>query len=228
MTRGGQRPGAGRPINKDPKKHTVRLTDSEKDFIDFSRIKLIDLRKLKKSLLVILALFIFVMPVNAEVFKLSAEYTVDEARIIAFDNSEMTIPVSEFNLDIFDNYYYTNITAIKAGKTIAGYGYKRKLVPFYDKHKKLSFYGVQSEYSPNKKFYYSPAGRLLKYEYNTFKGTYPYKTVAYDRKGRLTNINLIVSDNEVFIFNKNKKLIAHWVGDTCYNENGEIDLTRSR
>ena len=36
MTRGGKRPGAGRPINKDPKKHTVRLTDSEKDFIDLN------------------------------------------------------------------------------------------------------------------------------------------------------------------------------------------------
>ena len=109
MTRGGQRPGAGRPINKDPKKHTVRLTDSEKDFIDFSRIKLIDLRKLKKSLLIIFAMLIFAMPGYPLTLQASVEYTVDSARIVAFENTDLTISKSEFNGVLSDIYYYSNI-----------------------------------------------------------------------------------------------------------------------
>ena len=60
-----------------------------------------------------------------------------------------------------------------------------------DKNNKLSFYGVVTEDQPNKKLYYSPAGKLLKYEVNTFKGVYPYKTLSYDIYGRLININLV-------------------------------------
>lgn len=226
MTRGGYRPGAGRPVNKDPKKHTIRLTDSEKDFIEFSRIKLIDLRKLKKSLLVILAMFLLSMPGYPLTLKASVEYTVDNARVIAFQDTNISIPKSEFSGVLSDIYYYSNIEAINAGRLTAGIGFSRKLVPFYDKNNKLSFYGVQTEDQPDKKLYYSPAGKLLKYELNTFNGVYPYKTIAYDTKGQLININLVVSDHEAFVFNKDKKLIAHWLYDKCYNEKGEVDLTK--
>ena len=106
MTRGGYRPGAGRPINKDPKKHTIRLTDSEKDFIEFSRIKLIDLRKLKKSLLVILAMLLLAMPGYPLTLKASVEYTVDNARVIAFQDTNISIPKSEFSGVLSDIYYY--------------------------------------------------------------------------------------------------------------------------
>lgn len=226
MTRGGYRPGAGRPVNKDPKKHTIRLTDSEKDFIEFSRIKLIDLRKLKKSLLVILAMLLLSMPGYPLTLKASVEYTVDNARVIAFQDTNISIPKSEFSGVLSDIYYYSNIEAINAGRLTAGIGFSRKLVPFYDKNNKLSFYGVQTEDQPDKKLYYSPAGKLLKYELNTFNGVYPYKTIAYDTKGQLININLVVSDHEAFVFNKDKKLIAHWLYDKCYNEKGEVDLTK--
>ena len=226
MTRGGNRPGAGRPINKDPKKHTVRLTDSEKDFIDFSRIKLIDLRKLKKSLLVILAMLIFSMPGYSLTLEASVEYTVDSARVVAFQDTNISIPTSEFSGYMSDVFYYSNIEALKAGRLSAGVGFSRKLVPFYDKNNKLSFYGVVTEDQPNKKLYYSPAGKLLKYEINTFNDVYPYKTIAYDTKGQLLNINLVVSDHEAFVFNKDKNLIAHWLYDKCYNEKGQIDLIK--
>lgn len=226
MTRGGPRPGAGRPETKDPKIHTIRLTNSEKEFIEFSRIKKINLTKLKKSLLVLVAIFMLAMPANATTLKAGIEYTVDSARVVAFQDTDITIPTSEFSGVLSDIFYYSNIEAIKAGRNTAGIGFTRKLVPFYDKNNKLSFYGVQTEDQPNKKLYYSPTGKLLKYEINTFKGVYPYKTIAYDTKGHLLNINLVVSDNEAFIFNKDKKLIAHWLDNKCYNEKGEVDLTK--
>lgn len=226
MTRGGSRPGAGRPKIKDPKICPVKLTVTEKDFIEFSRIKKIDLAKLKKSLLAFLVMLLLSMPVFSETLKAGIEYTVDSARLIAFQNTDLTIPTKEFSGVLSDIYYYSNIEAIKNGQLKAGLGFSRKLIPFYDKNNKLSFYGVQTEDQPNKKLYYSPTGKLLKYEINTFKDVYPYKTIAYDTKGKLININLVISQNEAFIFNKDKKLIAHWLYDTCYNEKGEVDLTK--
>ena len=67
---------------------------------------------------------------------------------------------------------------------------------------------------------------MLKYEINTFKGEYPYKTMAYDTQGKLLNINLVVSDHESFLFDKNKKLIGHWLNNQFYNSKGEKDITR--
>lgn len=66
MTRGGDRLGAGRPKVKPKEKlsHTVRLNDSEKDFILFSRAKKIDLTKLKKTLLAFATILFICMPFN--------------------------------------------------------------------------------------------------------------------------------------------------------------------
>lgn len=181
---------------------------------------------MNKLLTLLFLILISSMPVNSEMLKASLEYTVDSARLVAFQDTNLTIPTKEFSGYISDIFYYSNIESIKNGKQNVGIGFSRKLVPFYDKHNKLSFYGVQTEDQPNKKFYYSPTGKLLKYEINTFNNIYPYKTIAYDTKGNLLNINLITSKDETFIFNKDKKLIAHWLYNTCYNEKGEIDLTK--
>ena len=181
---------------------------------------------MKKIFLTFLILLLFSCSAYSMTLKGGVEYTVDSARIVAFENTDLTIPKSEFSGLMSDIYYYSNIEAIKAGKLSAGIGFSRKLVPFYDKNNKLSFYGVVTEDQPNKKLYYSPTGKLLKYEINTFNGVYPYKTIAYNTKGQLLNINLVVSDHEAFVFNKEKKLIAHWLNNKCYNEKGEVDLTK--
>ena len=166
------------------------------------------------------------MPAYSLTLEAGIEYTVDQARIVAFKDTKLTIPTSEFSTYIYDIFYYSNIEAIKDGRLTVGLGFSRQLVPFYGKNNKLSFYGVITEDQPNKKLYYSPAGKLLKYELNTFKGVYPYKTIAYDTKGKLININLVVSDHEAFVFDKDKKLIAHWQNNKCYDDKGDITLTR--
>lgn len=225
MTRGGPRNGAGRPEVKPKEKlsHTVRLNDSEKDFILFSRVKKIDLTKLKKTLLAFATILFICMPVNAYTLQGGVEYTVDEARIVAFDNSESKISKNEFYAHLTDNYFNSNISYLD-GKIIGVIA--RKVVPFYENNK-LSFYGVQYDQDPGKKYYYSPSGKLLKYEVNTFSGSYPYKTLAYDTQGKLLNINLVVSSQESFLFDKNKKLIGHWVGSQFYKTTGEKDnITR--
>ncbi len=223
MPKGGSRINAGRKIKLDEKlEFTKRLTKTENDFILFARDKKIDLAKLKKTLLVFATLFFICMPVNAYTLKGGVEYTVDKARIIAFDNAPQSINKNEFGAYLNDKFYFSSIGYINGNISVA---VARKVVPFYDKGK-LSFYGVQYDNDPSKKYYYSPKGKLLKYEINTFKGEYPYKTMAYDTQGKLLNINLVVSDHESFLFDKNKKLIGHWLNNQFYNSKGEKDITR--
>lgn len=224
MPKGGSRINAGRKIKLDEKlEFTKRLTKTENDFILFARDKKIDLAKLKKTLLVFATLFFICMPVNAYTLKGGVEYTVDSARIVAFDNVPERIDKNEFNSHIKDNFYHSSIAFLEG--RISGV-LLRKVVPFYNKKNKLSFYGIQYDNDPAKKYYYSTKGYLLKYEINTFKGEYPYKTMAYDTQGKLLNINLVVSDHESFLFDKNKKLIGHWINNQFYNSKGEKDITR--
>ena len=223
MPKGGSRINAGRKIKLEEKlEFTKRLTKTENDFILFARDKKIDLAKLKKTLLVFATLFFICMPVNAYTLKGGVEYTVDKARIVAFDNAPQNINKNEFGAYLNDKFYFSSIGYINGNISVA---VARKVVPFYDKGK-LSFYGVQYDNDPSKKYYYSPKGKLLKYEINTFNGEYPYKTMAYDTQGKLLNINLVVSDHESFLFDKNKKLIGHWLNNQFYNSKGEKDITR--
>ncbi len=46
------------------------------------------------------------------------------------------------------------------------------------------------------------------------------------KNGILDSTSLFVSNNESYVFDLNKKLIAHWKGKNCYNEKGELIMTR--
>lgn len=224
MPKGGSRINAGRKQRLNEKLEiTKRLTKTEDDFINFARLKNIDLKEIKKALLIIFAFLFICMPAHAYTLKGGVEYTVDSARIVAFDNTPLEISTKEFSKYDSDLYYFTAMDYL-SGKITEAVG--RKVIPFYEKNNKLSFYGVQYNNNPSKKYYYSPSGKLLKYEINTFSGSYPYKTLAYDTQGKLLNINLVVSDQESFLFDKNKKLIGHWVNNQFYDANGNKDITR--
>ena len=185
----------------------------------------IDLEKLKKTLLVIFAMLFLSMPANSLTLEAGIEYTVDQARIVAFEDTKLTIPTSEFSTYIYDIFYYSNKDALKKDIYTINMGFERQLIPFY-KGKKFIGYGVKSEDEPNKKFYYTIQGKLFKYEISTFNGTYPYKNIAYDEKGNFINIHLFVSEKESFIFDKDKKLLGHWLNNNCYDDKGNITLTR--
>lgn len=74
-------------------------------------------------------------------------------------------------------------------------------------------------------FYYSPNGTLTHVE-NRSSVNYPYKSYKYDTAGKLINKSLRVSKNETFIFDCNDKLLAHWLGENCYDEDGNIIMKR--
>ncbi len=180
-----------------------------------------------KKLLTLLFLSLILSPAFSETLKGGVEYTVDSARIIAFENTDLKIAKSEFLEERYDPYFYVNtMVCIRSGATHDNFQKPRKIVPFYEKDGKLSFYGVQYDDRPAKKYYYSPAGTLLKYEISNFNGNYPYKTMAYDIKGNLININLVVSLTESFLFDSKKNLLGHWLNNQFYDANGKLDITR--
>lgn len=224
MTRGGIRPGAGRPKTnpEEALDKVLRVSVTEKDFILFSRIKKINLEKLKKSLMVIFAMLCLCMPVNALVLQGSVEYTVESAREIAFNNTDMTVDNSEYSKYASNLYNYGDIAALKAGIFTVGIGSfsERQLVPFYA-GKTLIAYGVKYSDLPNKKFYYDKSGKLIKFDIIENGNKYPHKELSYDKQGKLISANLVISKNESYVYDSNKKLIGHWVNNVHYNEKGE-------
>ena len=74
-------------------------------------------------------------------------------------------------------------------------------------------------------WYYSKDGRLI-YAEEKDNLIYPYKSYKYTTSGRLINMGLRVSKGETFIYTPDGKLIAHWLKDKAYDENGNVVMTR--
>jgi hypothetical protein len=55
---------------------------------------------------------------------------------------------------------------------------------------------------------------------------YPFKTYKYSTDGKLVNTSLRVSEDEAFVFLKSGKLLAHWIGAYCYDEDDNAIMTR--
>jgi hypothetical protein len=86
-------------------------------------------------------------------------------------------------------------------------------------------YAVIYNDNPTNVFYYSKDGKLTHHEIKS-STTYPYKTYKYTPQGELVNMTYRVSQDETFTFSPSGKLLAHWIGENCYNENNQIIMTR--
>ena len=182
---------------------------------------------MKKTILTFLIALFIAMPVSALTLQGGIEYTVDSARIEAFNNIEKTISIDSFSHDLTDFLQYSNIENIKNGIFKLNAGYSRRLLPFYNNNGKLVAYGVCYDNNPERVLYYSTLGKLIKMEYNPNPDTYPHKNIAYDPKGRLYTVSLYVAPGELYNFDKNGDLIVHWIGNVAYNKNGKkLNITR--
>jgi len=181
---------------------------------------------MKKIFFIFSIFLLFTMPVCSQTLKGGVEYTVDSARIIAFDNTEMSINMDEYKDYQTDCFNLSHVYDIKRGvyKNRASYNPYR-VVPFYFK-KVLVYYGIQYDKTPDKKFYYNKNGKLLKFDICHNSSEYPYKALSYDRTGKLISVHLAVSPTESFLFDKNKKLIGHWLNNQFYNADGKKGITR--
>ncbi len=96
----------------------------------------------------------------------------------------------------------------------------RKIAIFSDGSK-----GVMYNNTPLIIKYYNSDADLIYIETKT-QEQYPHKAFKYTPDGELVNVSLRISEKESFIYNLKGKLIGHWVGDNCYNQNGQVVMTR--
>ena len=129
--------------------------------------------------------------------------------------------MEDYKNQLKDILHYSNIDYIQKGTFRLNAGYSRRLLPFYNKRGKLLAYGICYDDKLNIIFYYARWGNLIKIEFNPTPNIYPHKTVSYDVKGELYTTSLYVAPGESYNFDKNGKLLVHWVGNNAYNEYGK-------
>lgn len=166
---------------------------------------------------ILLILFILIsLPAMAEtVLTGGVRYNSESAREELLANKPQPPDIKpEYTHDI---NYQDNIKYLMQGKVEL----KDRVLAFFSD----STYAVMYNADKLRVYYYSPRGNLI---YTEVKNTdkYPYKTYKYDSIGRLVNMSFRVSDNETFIYTINGSLIAHWIGNYAYDNNGNIIMTR--
>ena len=152
-------------------------------------------------------------------------YNEETARIEAFKDLSRKIPKALFKDDLKDKNYKENYKNIKKKNYQIETEPSRILTPFYVMNQ-LAAYAVQYDNDINKKYYYNALGHLVKFEINDYAKEYPYRAIAYNRKGEVISIVLIVSEAESFVFNKDEELLGHWFDEHFYNIKGKEKFKR--
>lgn len=171
--------------------------------------------KVLKLLLIIMLSFFSTS--DAITLQAGISYTIDTARKVAFDDVPLKINIQDYNDKLIDKNHLKNILSIKKNK-----------LRFNDRY--LTYFGsagysVCYKTSLNIGYYYDNNGNLNLIEID-YKDDYPKKSARYLVNGYLDSLSLTITKNESYIFDSNKKLIAHWIGNNCYNEKGELIRTR--
>ncbi|MBR6126375.1 hypothetical protein IKQ21_01685 [bacterium] len=162
--------------------------------------------------------FIFAfIPVQAVVVTGGVEYNQERAAEEVFRTPPKTINFNFISSHFVDINYSDNISALKAGiKALKD----RRVGSFSD-----GTYGVIYYDDPLFSWYYSSNGRLVNFTERS-SSDYPCKITKYKPDGTVANTGLKVSENESYIFSSQGKLLAHWVGNFCYDEENNVIMTR--
>lgn len=146
-------------------------------------------------------------------------YTVETARTEAFSNIPLSINISDYASYFSDPNYIANKKAINKKKAY----FRDRYLTFFSSGE----YGVIYKNNKSISYYYDKNGKLESISFLINK-SYPIKVVKYDKHGKLDSTALAVSSRESYVFDTNKKFISHWKGNNCYNENGELIITREK
>lgn len=154
---------------------------------------------------------------NSSVLKGGVSFTVEQARQNAFQKISLKIDMKDYSEFFIDKNYRKNIALLVKNKN----KYRdRYLMKFSD-----GTYGISYIKNLRVIYYYDPKGQLYALDICTSE-SYPRKSFKYNIDGELEGVSFDVSSEERFIFDINKKLVAHWIGNNGYDENGELFMTR--
>lgn len=172
--------------------------------------------KYMKKFLITFLLLTLSLPVSSQILTGGVEVSVQDAR------ESLQCEPSSFDYGLVKRHSIDAYRNENLGNLLKGYTElkDRTLAYFSD-----GSYAVNYKDDVLHVFYYSPKGTLTHLE-NRSSVNYPYKSYKYNTSGELVNKSLRVSKNETFIFDKNDKLLAHWVGENCYDEDGNIIMKR--
>ena len=156
---------------------------------------------MKRLLLLIFLLFLS-LSVHAQIITGEVEFNADIARGEVFSK-----PIEKISFDRIRNRFYDsdnieNLNYLFQGITEL-------------KDRKLAKYS----------WYYSSSGKLINFTQKD-SVSYPCRITKYKPDGSVTNMGYRVSDKESFLFSPNGKLLAHWLGNNCYDEYNHIIMTR--
>ena len=178
------------------------------------------MKKLLFFVICLLSVFISCfLPLSASSYTIKGgiSYTEAEARKCAFKDVLYKIEIDKYKDFFTDKNFLINQEKINKGKK----KYKNRYLTRFSKGE----YAVRYIFQPSHAYYYNIDG-ILCYIDIDLGHSYPKQRVTYDSKGILDSVTLDISANEQFIFDTNKKLVAHWIGNNCYNNKGELIDTR--
>jgi hypothetical protein len=170
-----------------------------------------------RFLFIVVLILSFCCSVEAQVLSGGVEYNTTSAREELLASDIPTIPKNLLNLHIYDNEVEQNHALLLKG---VAQTQDRILASFSD-----GSYAIVYNDNPLYTWYYSPDGFLTHSEVKT-SIDYPFKAYKYNLAGKLVNMNLRPSKDETFIFTKDGKLLAHWKFEKCFDENGNVIMTR--
>lgn len=160
---------------------------------------------------------LMMLPACAEVLTGGVKYTVNDAKIELQHNRPSATDFIVSRNNFVDKDRNANYFALLKGKTNLN---DRILALFSD-----GTYAVNYKNDLKHVWYYDKDGMLINVEFRTSL-EFPYGSYKYSPDGELANMSLRVSKDETYIFSSFGELLAHWVGDNCYDENGNIVMTR--
>ncbi len=170
-----------------------------------------------KHFLSIIFVFCITLSAPAQIITGEVEYNAETAGIQTFSKPVEKISFDKIRNKFYDsenienlNYLFQGITELK----------DRKLAKFSD-----GSYGIQYYDDPMFSWYYSSNGKLINFTQKDSLN-YPCRTTKFKPDGSITNLGYRVSDKESFIFSPNGKLLAHWLGNECFDENNNLIMTR--
>ena len=171
------------------------------------------------SIYLLITFFVWQTQALTTTLKGHITYTVDSARNLTFDGIKEEISVWSFKAHLKDPNYKANMDYIKYG--VAPYGWK---VEVFQKGKFKLGYAVTYDSNEKVTYYYAKFnGSLIAVEHNDIKSKskYPYRCYRYDTSGKLIAAGIHINKNEGFLYDKNKKLITHRIGNYGYDEKGK-------
>ena len=164
---------------------------------------------MKRFILLLTFLFLF-LPVGAQIITGEVEYNAEYNDIEKYS-------IDDIRTRLYDSGNSENIGYLLNGVTELK---DRKLAKFSD-----GSYAVQYYDNPLTAWYYSYNGKLIAY---TKKDTenYPCKFTKFKPDGTVINSGIRLTEQESYIYSSEGRLLAHWVGDKCFDKNNNLIMTR--